>query len=604
MRYGVALILVAFAASCNYLLPVVYGESHYFFFSVAILACALFGDLGPGLLATIVSALASAYLFIAPFHSFRIEAPEAAQRLAMFIVEGSIVSSVGHVIRNNRTPELVSTFSRYASALVLVASAAVLKLIFLPTLERSVPFTYFYSAVVATSWVGGAGPGLLATVLSVITVHYLFVGSMEVMVPGSPAMLMFALEATLLCLLTEVFRERLIETETHLGLVFEDSPHGIVIIEGGPRILKANPAFKDLLRAEQLQLEGRAFTDLAHPDSVGRVRTFLDHLVQGQTAAVAEEVCLVSGRTTAWTNLRGSWIRKNTGATQTCLVMVEDITERRQTEEALRETEVQLQRGQRMEAIGMFAGGIAHDFNNLLAIILACSERLLFVEKLPEEARKYSEEILQTVKTAADLTRQLLTFARRQPLGNQVVELNHLVAETTGLLRRLIGARIELVTELADAGPVRADPTQLQQVLMNLAANARDAMLSGGRLTIRTSATSRVTAARTVGAPLSAGKLVMLQVADTGHGMDEAIRARLFEPLFSTKDLEKGTGLGLATVRSIVTKLGGYIDVESSPGNGTCFSIYLPSANPQPEKRLHVVEPAAGSATVKSPGPL
>jgi PAS domain S-box-containing protein len=591
VRYGVALILVAFAACCDYLLPVVYGESHYFFFSGAILASALFGDLGPGMLATIVSALASAYFFIAPFHSFRVEAPEAAQRLAMFVVEGSIISSVGHVIRNNRTPELLSTFSRYASAIVLVAAAVVLKLIFLPTLERGVPFTYFYSAVVATSWVGGAGPGLLATVLSVLSVHYLFVGTMEVMAPGNPASLLFAFEATVLCLLTEVFRERLIETETHLGRVFEDSPHGIVIIEGGPRILKANPAFKDLLRADQLQLEGRAFTDLAHPDSVGRVRTFLDHLVQGQTAAVAEEVCLVSGTTTAWTNLRGSWIRKTTGAAQTCLVMVEDITERRRTEEALRETEVRLQRGQRMEAIGMFAGGIAHDFNNLLAIILGCSERLLSLEKVPEQARKYSEEILQTTKTAAALTRQLLTFARRQPLGNQVVELNRLVAETTGLLRRLIGARIELVTELGDAGLVRADPTQLQQILMNLAANARDAMLSGGRLTIRTSATSRVTAARTVGASLSAGEHVMLQVADTGHGMDEAIRARLFEPLFSTKDLEEGTGLGLATVRSIVTKLGGYIDVESSPGNGTCVSIYLPSAILQTEEQLHVVEP-------------
>lgn len=591
MRYGVALILVAFAACCDYLLPAVYGESHYFFFSGAILASALFGDLGPGMLATIVSALASAYFFIAPFHSFRVEAPEAAQRLAMFVVEGSIISSVGHVIRNNRTPELLSTFSRYASALVLVASAAVLKLIFLPTLERGVPFTYFYSAVVAASWVGGAGPGLLAMVLSVISVHYLFVGSMEVTAPGNPASLMFALEATVLCLLTEVFRERLIETETHLGRVFEDSPHGIVIIEGGRRILKANPAFKDLLRADQLQLKGRAFTDLAHPDSVWRVRTFLDHLVQGQTAAVAEEVCLVSGTTTAWTNLRGSWIRKTTGAAQTCLVMVEDITERRRTEEALRETEVRLQRGQRMEAIGMFAGGIAHDFNNLLAIILGSSERLLSLEKLPEQARKYSEEILQTTKTAAALTRQLLNFARRQPLGNQVVELNRLVDETTGLLRRLIGARVELVTELGDAGLVRADPTQLQQILMNLAANARDAMLSGGRLTIRTSATSGVTAARTVGTSLSVGKHAMLQVADTGHGMDAAIRARLFEPLFSTKDLEEGTGLGLATVRSIVTKLGGYIDVESSPGNGTCVSIYLPSASLQTEEPLHVVEP-------------
>jgi K+-sensing histidine kinase KdpD len=200
VRYGAALILVAIAACWNYLLPPVYGESHYSFFSVAILAGALFGGLGPGLLATGISSLTSAYLFIAPFHSFRIEAPEAAERLAMFVVEGAIISSVGHVIRNNRMPELASALSRYSAALVLVASAAVWKLIFLPALERRVPFTYFYSAIVATSWVAGAGPGLVATALSAASVHYLFAGSTGVVAPGDPAVLLFALEATALCL--------------------------------------------------------------------------------------------------------------------------------------------------------------------------------------------------------------------------------------------------------------------------------------------------------------------------------------------------------------------------------------------------------------------
>jgi signal transduction histidine kinase len=300
--------------------------------------------------------------------------------------------------------------------------------------------------------------------------------------------------------------------------------------------------------------------------------------MQRRTVAVAEEVCLASGTTTAWTNLHGSWIRKSSSVAQICLVMVEDITERRKAEEALRETEARLQRGQRMEAIGMFAGGIAHDFNNLLTIILGWSKQLLAQENLPGAVRKCSEEILQGAKAATDLTRQLLSFAGRQPMGNQMVEINQVVAETTGLLRRLIGARIELVTTLApEAGAVRADPSQLQQVLMNLAANARDAMPDGGRLTINTSRIIRTP--QTAGAPMSAGYIVRLQVADTGHGMDETTRARLFEPFFTTKDLEKGTGLGLATVRSIVTKLGGEIEVGGSSGKGTCFSIYVPSAN-------------------------
>jgi signal transduction histidine kinase len=308
--------------------------------------------------------------------------------------------------------------------------------------------------------------------------------------------------------------------------------------------------------------------------------------MQRRTVAVAEEVYLASGTTTAWTNLHGSWIRQSSSVAQICLVMVEDITERRQAEEALRETEARLQRGQRMEAIGMFAGGIAHDFNNLLTIILGWSKQLLAQENLPGAVRKCSEEILQGAKAATDLTRQLLSFAGRQPMGNQMVEINQVVAETTGLLRRLIGARIELVTTLVpEAGAVRADPSQLQQVLMNLAANARDAMPDGGRLTINTSRIIR-TAPQTAGAPISAGYFVRLQVADTGHGMDETTRARLFEPFFTTKDLEKGTGLGLATVRSIVTKLGGDIEVESSPGKGTSFSIYVPSANLRPAEQL------------------
>jgi signal transduction histidine kinase len=231
----------------------------------------------------------------------------------------------------------------------------------------------------------------------------------------------------------------------------------------------------------------------------------------------------------------------------------------------------------------MFVGGIAHDFNNLLTVILGCSEGQLFQKNLPPEARVYAEEILETAKTAADLTRQLLAFARRQPQSDQVIQMNQLVTESAGLLQRLIGPRIELKTELApDAGRVRADPSQLQQVLMNLAANARDAMPRGGRLTISTSRT-KTAPSLAVDAAATAGQYVTLQVADTGYGMDETTRARIFEPLFSTKDLEKGTGLGLATVHSIVKKLGGDISVESSPGKGACFSIHLPCVDLEQE---------------------
>jgi PAS domain S-box-containing protein len=589
VRYGVALILVVVAGCCNYWMPSVYGESHYFFFSAAILASALFGGLGPGLAATAVSALVSAYHFIAPFYSFRIEAPEAARRLAVFVVEGAIISSVGNVIRNNRAPELVSTWGRYGAGAVLVAGAAVLKLLFFPALERELPFTFFYSAVVATAWVAGAAPGLWATLLATVCSYHLFL-RYAVETPGNPALALFALEATGLCLLTALFRQRLVETEANLGRVFEASPTGILILEEGSQVLKANAAFRQILRADKIRFKGRSFTDLVHPDCHERVRTFLERLIHQQTIGALEEVCLVLGTTTAWANLRGSWIRQSDNSAQTCLVMVEDITERRKIEETLREAHLRLERGQRIEAIGMFAGGIAHDFNNLLAVIFGCCERQLIQKNLPPEARKYAEEILQTAKTAADLTHHLLAFARHRPSGDQVIAVNRLVTESAALLQRLLGPRIELKTVLApDAGRVRAEPCQLQQILMNLAANARDAMPSGGRLTIQTSRTD-VEALGAVDRPLPARQYVTLQVADTGHGMDEITRERIFEPLFSTKDLEKGTGLGLATVHSIVTKRGGHIAVESSPGTGTRFSIHLPSADPNPEELSPLLE--------------
>jgi signal transduction histidine kinase len=175
-----------------------------------------------------------------------------------------------------------------------------------------------------------------------------------------------------------------------------------------------------------------------------------------------------------------------------------------------------------------------------------------------------------------------------------VVQLNRLIAETTDLLRRLIGSRIALETVLAPhAGAVRADTSQLQQVLMNLAANARDAMPSGGRLTIRTFPTES-TGADTEGA--AARQFVTLQVADTGEGMDEPTRERIFEPFFTTKDPGRGTGLGLATVQGIVQKLGGYIEVESSPGKGACFSVHLPAASPEPEAERHLAVLDLGTA--------
>lgn len=577
VRYGLAVLLVGLAGGCNYLMPPVYGESHYYFFSVAILATALMGGLGPGLFATLFSALISAFCFIAPLHTLQIGTQQAAERLAMFVVEGAIITGVGHVIRENRTLEVASAWRRYALAVLFVAGALTLKFLVFPSVERRIPFTLFYSAVVAAAWLGGPAAGLGAMVLGAVCAYFLFEVPGHESIPGHPDILVFCLEATALCLLTAVFRQRLLRSESYLGRVFEDSPAGMLIIDATGRIIKANPAFEQMLHTDRVGLEGHKFLEFVEPRSSERARGFLATLEQRDTAEM-EEVGLVATTAGASVNIRASTMHDGHGDKQTCMLMVEDVTEQLKAEETLRQAEARLARGQRVEAIGMFAGGVAHDFNNLLTVISGSGAQLLTVEGLPAKAREYAAEILETAQTGADLTRRLLSFARRQPRGEQVTAMNGFVMESVTLLGRLLGQRIELTTELSpDAGNVRADPSELQQVLLNLAANARDAMATGGRLTIRTS--SAEFGESEAGAP--AKQYVVLQVADTGVGMDEATQARIFEPFYSTKEIGKGTGLGLATVQSIVKKLGGFVKVESSPGQGASFWIYLPHVEPE-----------------------
>jgi len=253
------------------------------------------------------------------------------------------------------------------------------------------------------------------------------------------------------------------------------------------------------------------------------------------------------------------------------------VTERLRAEEALRESEEHLRQSQKIEAVGRLAGGVAHDFNNLLTAILGYSQ-LLRSSLRPEDPRHHSaEEIQRAAERAAGLTRQLLAFSRKQVLEPKVVSLNGVVVDMLEMLRRLIGEHIELVTVLApDLGQVRADPSQVEQVILNLALNARDAMPEGGRLVIATAEMEHHEDSPADHEGLDAGRYVTLSVQDSGVGMDEETRQRIFEPFFTTKEVGKGTGLGLATVYGIVKQSGGYIWVESEPGTGARFTISLP----------------------------
>jgi two-component system cell cycle sensor histidine kinase/response regulator CckA len=288
---------------------------------------------------------------------------------------------------------------------------------------------------------------------------------------------------------------------------------------------------------------------------------------------------------------------------QRCVIaMVNDVTERRRTEQALQESQEQLRQAQKLEAIGRLAGGVAHDFNNLLTVILGYCGVIQGRLAKTDPTFAELEEIRRSGERAAALTQQLLAFGRKQVLAPRVLDLNAVVADLDQLLKRLVGENIRLVTRLdRSLGPVMVDKAQVEQVIVNLAINARDAMPTGGTLTIETanvdsSQDGPVTPDRPI------GPFVRLRVQDTGTGMDAETQRRIFEPFFTTKAPGKGTGLGLATIYGIVSQSQGHIEIDSAVGRGSVFSVYLPrmaaAAAAEPRAAPTPVRSVHGSETI------
>ncbi|MDB6025232.1 MAG: Blue-light-activated protein [Verrucomicrobiales bacterium] len=326
-----------------------------------------------------------------------------------------------------------------------------------------------------------------------------------------------------------------------------------------------------------------------HPDDRAKVKEALDQSVQRNQPYNCEHRVLLPDGTERIMQGRAEIVLNESGKAIKMIGTTQDVTETRQATEALRRTEEQFRQSQKMEAVGRLAGGVAHDFNNLLTVIGGYSSVMQLKIGANDPLQRIASEIGQAAERAGGLTRQLLALSRKQVLQPRVLDLNEVVTGMGRMLQRLIGENIELRTVFDHSlGHVLADPGQIEQVILNMAVNARDAMPNGGKLTISTSNVTldQKTMFRNRG--LEVGHYVMLAISDSGVGMSEEVKAHLFEPFFTTKGVDKGTGLGLATCYGIICQSGGDVRVYSEPNRGTTFKVYLPRTNQSQESLVAI----------------
>jgi two-component system, cell cycle sensor histidine kinase and response regulator CckA len=380
----------------------------------------------------------------------------------------------------------------------------------------------------------------------------------------------------------DISRRKGAEAQLRLqAAALESAANSVVISDKSGHILWANPAFTALNGYSVDEAVGQTFSIF---NSGKHSREFFEQMWKtilngrvwhGEIVNRRKDgsLCTVDQTITP--------VRTETGETLHFVVIQQDVTETK----ALAS---QLNQAQKMESVGRLAGGVAHDFNNLLSVIIGYSDVLLGNLGLDARAHRQIEEVKKAGDRAAVLTRRLLAFSRQQVLEPKILNLNSIIVETEKMLRRLIGEDIEFQTKLApDVGSVKVDPGQIEQILMNLAVNSRDAMPLGGKLTIETAEVELDAEVACLHIPCVPGRYVLMTVSDTGVGMDQDTKAHIFEPFFTTKDVGKGTGLGLATVYGIVKQSGGYVWVRSELGQGTAFEVYLPRVD-QPARQAPV----------------
>ncbi len=467
-----------------------------------------------------------------------------------------------------RTPLYTGVFALTATALALVVC-----LLFRPLLEPDF-FLPFLGAVLLSAWYYGKGGGLTSTALSSAALLYFFV-------PPHPG---FAVESlgvavrlgvfiglgVLISLLAAAGRS----SQMLLSATLSSIGDGVIVTDKDGRITYLNQVAAELTGWTRGEATGRPVFEVfpvVREDGTEAVRLIDKALREGLAVRAAEHVNLVSkSGTRIAIEDSAAPVRDHKGELRGGVVVFRDISNRRHLEE-------QLSHSQKMDAVGRLAGGVAGDFNNVLTVITGYSELLRTELPTGNPLRRFADEILWAAERAASLTRQLLAFSRGPSAQPRLLDLNAVLANMEPMLRRLVGESIELITLTGPGlGRVKADPAQIEQIVMNLAGNARDAMPEGGKLVIETANVDLEDPASSKKIGVRPGAYVMLAVSDTGIGMDAATRSRLFEPFFTTKEPGKGSGLGLATVYGIVKQSEGQVTVYSQPGCGTIFEIYLP----------------------------
>ncbi|MGA2721944.1 MAG: PAS domain S-box protein [Bryobacteraceae bacterium] len=375
------------------------------------------------------------------------------------------------------------------------------------------------------------------------------------------------------------------ESESRFRAIFENAAIGMADSSLDARFIRLNQRFCEIMGYSREELLGLTFRQITHPDDLARDEQLVAQLMSGDlSSAAVEKRYLRKDGAVVRANLLLSLLRSPSGDPLHFVAVVEDVTGQKRAEDERRQLERQLLQAQKMESVGRLAGGVAHDFNNHLTVINGYCAMLLDEMRPDDLLREPVGEILLAGNRAAALTQRLLAFSRKQVAEPRVISLNDVVAEAGKMLFRLIGDDIEIVTHFdAGLGSVVADPSQMSQVLMNLAINARDAMPDGGRIIIETSNTDLDQGYAAQHAGVEPGPYVLLSITDTGVGMTQEVLQQIFDPFFTTKGVGVGTGLGLSTVYGIVKQAGGWIWVYSEPGQGSTFKVYLPRAGGAPE---------------------